>query len=199
MGEPYRTLLGHFRHEVGHYYWDRLVRDRGGGDAFKDMFGDYTQDYGQALHNHYSQGAPANWQNNFVSAYATSHPWEDFAETWAHYLHIVDTLEMAAAFSLHVQPRLDRTGQLEATIDFDPYTVKDFKDISDSWVPMSFALNSINRCMGQPDFYPFILSPAVIAKLEFVHRLVGQAHTAPALTPENAVPAQQASEPQPVN
>ena len=92
MHEPYRTLLGHFRHETGHYFWDRLVRDRGRLDACRAMFGDDRQDYGQALQAYYDNGAPADWQSRFVSMYATSHPWEDFAETWAHYLHIVDTL-----------------------------------------------------------------------------------------------------------
>ncbi len=172
MGEPYRTLLGHFRHEVGHYFWDRLVRDRNGQDAFRDIFGDETRDYQQALQIYYNQGAPQGWQNSFVSAYATSHPWEDFAETWAHYLHIVDTMEMACAFSLHVDPRIDDTGQLEATIDFDPYSIDNFQTIVDGWLPVSFAMNNINRCMGQPDLYPFILSPTVIGKLSSIHDLV---------------------------
>jgi hypothetical protein len=39
--------------------------------------------------------SPANWQKSFISKYATSHPWEDWAETWAHYLHIMDMLETA--------------------------------------------------------------------------------------------------------
>lgn len=186
MGEPYRTLLGHFRHEVGHFFWDRLVRDRNGNDSFVAMFGDYTRDYNEALHTYYAEGAPADWQEHHVSAYATSHPWEDFAETWAHYLHIVDTIEMAGAFSLYVEPRLDQSGQLGAHIDFDPYKVGSFGSIAENWLPMSFALNNINRCMGQPDFYPFILSPAVIAKLEFIHDLINhthQAETKPAVAP----------------
>ena len=174
MGEPYRTLLGHFRHEVGHYFWDRLVRDTGAEDECRAVFGDHTANYEEALQIYYSQGAPADWQTNFVSAYATSHPWEDFAETFAHYLHIMDTLEMARAFSLHVEPRIDGSGELEANIDFNPYRMKDFTNIVDNWLPMSFALNSINRCMGQPDFYPFILSPPAIAKLQYVHDLVGR-------------------------
>jgi len=175
MGEPYRTLLGHFRHEVGHYFWDRLVRDRGRLEDFRAVFGDETANYQDALQNHYQSGAPSDWQATFVSAYATSHPWEDFAETWAHYLHILDTMEMARAFNLHVAPRLDDTGDLEALIDFDPYQVKDFGLIVDNWLPISFAMNNINRCMGQPDLYPFVLSPAVIGKLDFIHKLVGAA------------------------
>jgi hypothetical protein len=172
MGEPYRTLLGHFRHEVGHYFWDRLVRDRNGQDAFRAVFGDDSMNYEEALQIYYNQGAPQSWQDSFVSAYASSHPWEDFAETWAHYLHIVDTMEMARAFNLHVEPRIDDTGQLEATIDFNSYKIENFQIIVDGWLPMSFAMNNINRCMGQPDLYPFVLSPAVIDKLAFIHELV---------------------------
>ena len=100
MGEPYRTLLGHFRHEVGHYFWDILVRDGGKLDACRAVFGDDSMDYGEALRRHYAEGPPPNWQQRFVSAYATTHPWEDFAETWAHYLHIVDTLERWPASSV---------------------------------------------------------------------------------------------------
>lgn len=179
MGEPYRTLLGHFRHEVGHYFWDRLVRDRHGEAAFRDLFGDETVDYGQALKAYYDRGVPNDWQDGFVSAYATAHPWEDFAETFAHYLHILDTMEMARAFNLQVAPRLDETGELEAQVDFDPYGVADFALIVDNWLPISFAMNSINRCMGQPDLYPFVLSPKVIDKLGFVHRLVRAAGSPP--------------------
>jgi hypothetical protein len=121
MHEPYRTLLGHFRHEVGHYYWDRLVRDGDKLEPIRQVFGDERIDYEQALKRHYSNGAPANWQQGFVSSYATSHPWEDFAETWAHYLHIVDTLEMTAAFGLVIHPALANSGDLDAKVTFDPY------------------------------------------------------------------------------
>jgi hypothetical protein len=169
MGEPYRTLLGHFRHEVGHYYWDRLVRDDGRLDACRAVFGDDSQDYDQALQRHYAQGAPATWQESFISAYPTVHPWEDFAETWAHYLHIVDTLEMAGSFGVHVEPKLDTGGELEASVDFDPNKAGDVQQLLDAWLPLTFALNSLNRCMGQPDLYPFVLAPSVIVKLSFIH------------------------------
>ena len=172
MGEPYRTLLGHFRHEVGHYYWDRLVRDEGRLEACRAMFGDDSQDYGQALQRHYEEGAPPDWQENFISTYATTHPWEDFAETWEHYLHIVDTLEMARAFGVHVEPRIAHSDDLEASVDFDPYRAGDVQQLLDVWLPLTFALNSLNRCMGQPDIYPFVLSPAVVEKLGFIHHLV---------------------------
>ena len=121
MHEPYRTLLGHFRHEVGHYFWDRLVRDGGKLEPFRALFGDEQADYGQALQRHYERGPPGDWQARFVSAYATMHPWEDFAETWAHYLHIVDTLETAHAFGLSTRPAVTKGDELDASVDFDPY------------------------------------------------------------------------------
>jgi len=172
MHEPYRTLLGHFRHEVGHYFWDVLVRDGSLIEDCRKIFGDERIDYGAALQAYYGNGAPPNWQENFISAYATSHPWEDFAETWAHYLHIVDTLEMARAFGMYVHPRLARPGELDAQVDFDPYTVRDPSELIDTWIPLSNALNSLNRTMGLLDVYPFILSPPVVIKLSAIHDLI---------------------------
>jgi hypothetical protein len=172
MGEPYRSLLGHFRHEVGHYFWDVLVRDSGRLDECRAMFGDDTQDYGIALEAYYGNGPPVDWQENFVSAYASAHPWEDWAETWAHYLHIVDTLEMASAFGIRVQPRISRDETLAAEIDLDPYLTDGMQEIINAWLPLTFAVNSLNRAMGNSDLYPFVLSPAVIAKLDFVHHVV---------------------------
>lgn len=173
MGEPYRTLLGHFRHEIGHYYWDLLVRDKPGVlESFRAMFGDEQEDYGEALQRHYANGARPDWQNHFVSSYATAHAWEDFAETWAHYLHIVDTLETARSFGMKVRPRIRAGRDLEAEVDFDPYTAASMDDIIDAWLPMTFAMNSLNRSMGQPDLYPFVLSPDAINKLGWIHGLV---------------------------
>jgi hypothetical protein len=172
MGEPYRTLLGHFRHEVGHHYWDLLVRDGGHLEAYRALFGDEREDYGDALKRHYNEGVPENWQNSFVSTYATTHPWEDFAETWAHYLHIVDTLEMAAAFGLQVHPQIPGGKDLSVVIDIDPYRSGDVRKLVEAWLPLTFALNSLNQAMGQSDLYPFILSPKVIEKLGFIHDLV---------------------------
>jgi hypothetical protein len=171
MHEPYRTLLGHFRHEVGHYFWNKLVRDGGRLDACRKIFGDERDDYSQALQRYYDNGAPSDWQRGHVTAYATAHPWEDFAETWAHYLHIVDTLEMAAAFGMRVHPGLDKAGDLDARADFDPYLVHNANKLFDTWFPISIALNSLSRTMGQPDVYPFVLTPAVIEKLRFIHCL----------------------------
>jgi hypothetical protein len=172
MGEPYRTLLGHFRHEVGHHFWDLLVRDGGRLDACRAIFGDDSTDYSEALKQHYAEGPPSNWQDSYVTAYATTHPWEDFAETWAHYLHIVDTLEMAANFGMQIAPAVDRIGGLCAKADFDPYTTEDFDVIVRSWLPFVFAINNVSRTMGLRDIYPFLLSPTVIRKLSFIHTLV---------------------------
>ena len=173
MGEPYRTLLGHFRHEIGHYFWDKLVRDQGEEalEKCRAVFGDEREDYAEALKRNYSVGPPPDWQNNFVSTYATAHPWEDFAETWAHYLHIVDTLETARSFGLKIKPRIKLGHELEAEVDFDPHKAKSIDDLIENWLPLTYAVNALNRSMGQPDLYPFILSPAVIAKLGYMHDL----------------------------
>ncbi len=172
MGEPYRTLLGHFRHEVGHHFWDILVRDAGRLEACRAVFGDDRQDYNTGLQRHYSQGTPPDWQEHFVSSYASCHPWEDFAETWAHYLHIIDALEMAGAFGMSVNPRVDTRHELAADIDFDPHEPGNFPRIVNAWLPLSFAMNSVNRCLGAPDLYPFILSPPAIEKLAFIHHTI---------------------------
>jgi len=172
MSEPYRTLLGHFRHEIGHHYWDLLVRDGGILAAFRKLFGDERDDYQEALQGHYQKGAPSDWQEYFVSGYASLHPWEDFAETWAHYLHIVDTLEMAGNFGIRLDPIIGAAEGLVAQIDFDPYDVVDFQRIIAAWLPFVFAMNSVNRAIGARDMYPFILAPPVLEKLAFVHGLV---------------------------
>ncbi|MGE0232225.1 MAG: putative zinc-binding metallopeptidase [Flavobacteriaceae bacterium] len=167
LHEPYRTLVGHFRHEVGHYYWDRLVADRERSEAFRWAFGDERADYGEALERHYEQGAPADWPQRFISHYASSHPWEDFAETWAHYFHIVDALETAAAYELPT---------LLAELDFgefpSPYRGTPFHVLLKGWIPVTVAMNEMNRSVGQPDFYPFVLTNGIAAKLAFVHALI---------------------------
>ena len=172
MGEGYRTLLGHFRHEIGHYYWDLLVRDGGALEAFRTMFGDESADYAAAVDRHYREGAPAGWQSTHVSAYATMHPWEDWAETWAHYMHITDTLETASALGLKVDPGIDEEGDLTAAVDFDPYRVRRAARLLDAWTPLTVALNMLNRSMGQSDLYPFVLAEPVRNKIGFIHDLV---------------------------
>jgi hypothetical protein len=173
MHEPYRTLLGHFRHEIGHYYWDRLVRDAPALNPYRQIFGDERQDYNEALQKHYREGPPANWRDNYVSAYATTHSWEDFAETWAHYLHIIDTLDTADAFGIRIKPKeVSGADTLAAKVDFSPYTADSIDPIIRAWVPLTFAVNSLNRSMGLKDLYPFVLTSTIIEKLGFMHDLV---------------------------
>jgi len=171
MGETYRTLLGHFRHESGHFFWDTLVSGGPRLDAFRALFGDERRDYGAAVEAHYKDGPPVDWQHDFVSAYATTHPWEDFAETWAHLLHIVDTLETASAFGIAIRPAVGSAPQTEIDPAFDPYCAS-IDDLIERWLPLAFAVNSLNRSMGQPDLYPFVLSDRVIRKLVFVRSLM---------------------------
>lgn len=166
MDEPYRTLLGHFRHEVGHYYFYRLV-----GDApeylktFNELFGDPDEDYQEALDRHYSQGAPAGWEQDYVSSYATMHPAEDWAETFAHYLHIRDTLDTAAAFGL---------APANATLERRVLGPSGFDTIIQMWLPLAWSLNMVNRSMGKDDLYPFVLPVPVLEKMRFVHTVVDE-------------------------
>jgi hypothetical protein len=171
LGENYRTLLGHMRHELGHYYWDQLIKDSPRHEAYRALFGDERESYDEACKRHYEKGAPSDWRSRFVSAYASMHSWEDWAETWAHYLHIVDTLETARAYELVVNPKTERAGAdgPVAATGIDP---SDFDSLYRSWVPFTIALNSLNRSMGQPDAYPFVLGEPSVAKLRFVHDVV---------------------------
>ncbi|XOV77689.1 MAG: putative zinc-binding metallopeptidase [Aestuariibacter sp.] len=172
MAEPYRTILGHFRHESGHYYWDRLIAQSKWLSPCRELFGDDTENYSDALKQHYEIGPPKNWQENYVSSYASSHAWEDWAESWAHYLHIVDTLETAYQFDLKVSPLAAKEDGYEMDVGFNPYKQKSFQPIIDHWLPLTFALNSLNRSMGHSHVYPFVLSAKVIEKLAFVHEVV---------------------------
>ncbi|MBF5009033.1 zinc-binding metallopeptidase family protein [Burkholderia pseudomultivorans] len=169
MREPYRTLLGHFRHEIGHYYFERLVSETRWIEPFRHCFGDERSDYQAALDAHYANGSPEGWENAYVSEYATMHPFEDWAETWAHYLHIVDTLDTATACGLVLAP--DDTS-LPTLSDQTSVDEASFGNLMRRWFPLTYALNSLNRSMGMPDAYPFVLAPAVVTKLRFVHDLV---------------------------
>ncbi|WP_374562752.1 putative zinc-binding metallopeptidase [Ideonella sp.] len=177
LQEPYRTLLGHLRHETGHYYWQRLVGDEASPwlDAFRELFGDERQDYAAALQAHYQQGAQADWRERHVSAYASSHPWEDWAETWAHYLHLRDTLDTARSFGVDGET---------IELDYERFTpdvlgtwadasAPGFLRLVNGWMELTGVLNELSRSMGVPDFYPFVLSAAVLRKLYLVHRVIG--------------------------
>lgn len=172
MGEAYRTLLGHFRHEIGHYYWDLLVRDGGHIEPFRSLFGDEQYDYSLALEQHYQNGAPAGWEENLVSAYAAMHPWEDWAETWAHYMHMVDTLETTASLGMVIAPDIEEGDELSAEVDFDPYRAASVRPLLATWKPLTVALNTLNRSMGEGDLYPFTLPQPVKAKMGFIHELI---------------------------
>jgi hypothetical protein len=168
MGEAYRTMLGHVRHETGHYYWVVLVEQGGRLEHFRELFGDERADYGQAMSRHYEQGAPPGWGENYVSAYATMHPWEDWAETFAHYLHIRDTLQTAAAFGMHVDaPERELSADPGETGADEP-----FQRVLSQWLPLTYALNAVNRSMGRDDLYPFVISPPVVQKLTWLHNTV---------------------------
>jgi hypothetical protein len=169
MDEPYRTVLGHLRHEVGHYYGEILALTPQRRSRFRSLFGDERASYGAELERHYAVGPPLDWRDRFVSAYASMHPLEDFAEVFAHFLHITDTLQTAAAFGL-----------LPATAlpVHDPRALaaaSTAEVVGTAWVPLAKALNQINRSLGKPDLYPFVLGPAVIAKLAFVAEIVAAA------------------------
>ena len=191
MHEPYRTLLGHLRHEVGHYYWDRLIWDSPWLDDFRTLFGDERESYADALKRHYDNGAPADWDQRFVSTYASSHPWEDWAETWAHYLHIEDTLVTALSFGL---------GAGDVEIDTEPFTkdvlwqpdvagASEFLELVNAWVELTGVLNELSRSMGVHDFYPFVLNRPVVAKLQFIHCVVREARAASRARTAPSVPA----------
>ncbi len=177
MHESYRTLLGHFRHEIGHYYWDRLVKDSEWLEPCRALFGDETVDYAESLERHYKDGPPPDWPLHYVTSYATTHPWEDWAETWAHYLHMADTVDTAVSFGIDANA---------VDIETDPYTLKDlwrkddanaehFLKFLNSWVLLTQVLNELTRSMGQPDYYPFVLPREAIAKLQFIHEVIRSA------------------------
>ncbi len=170
--EPYRTLLGHMRHESGHYYWERLVAGSDWHTPFRELFGDERDDYASALQRHYGAAPSNDWRNLYVSSYAASHPWEDWAETWAHYLHLRDTLDTARSFGLD-------GSRVELSYErFDPQLLGDddgargFAALLEAWIELTGVLNELSRSMGAPDFYPFVLSLGAVRKLSFVHRMI---------------------------
>ncbi len=174
LREPYRTLLGHLRHESGHYYWQRLVEPTRWIEPFRALFGDEREDYAAALQRHYAGGASADWGQRFVSAYASAHPWEDWAETWAHYLHLVDTLDTARSFGLdgeRVELRYERFGAGTLAAVDEPGAAR-FLQLINSCMELTGVLNELSRSMGVADFYPFVLSVPAVRKLHLVHRVI---------------------------
>jgi hypothetical protein len=172
--EPYRTLLGHFRHEIGHYFWDRLVRNGPKLEAFRALFGDERADYQKALERHYGEGPPAHWEQKFISAYSTMHPWEDWAESWAHYMHMVDALETAGATGLALRPKRRDEPRMQPPPDPLNPNHRDFDSMIESWLSLTYVLNNLSRGLGLPDSYPFVLSQAAIDKLRFIHQTIDE-------------------------
>ncbi len=170
LHEPYRTLLGHFRHESGHYYWDLLVKDSLLIEPFRALFGDERQDYAQALEKHYQDGPPANWQQGYVSAYATMHPWEDWAETWAHYLHMVDLVSTGHAWQLNIGAWDPAT--VAASVPDEVRLSLEFIALMDRWTPLTLVANSLSRSLGHADAYPFAMPYAALRKMQFVHDVI---------------------------
>jgi hypothetical protein len=175
FAEPYRTVLGHLRHEIGHYYQPLLIPpDSPREQRCRALFGDERNDYSAAMEHYYAHGAPDGWEQRFVSAYATMHPWEDWAETFAHHLHIRDTLQTAAAYGLQVAGPPIETAD-PAPLDARPDEGEgEIHDALRTWIPLTYALNAINRSMGLRDLYPFVLSVEIEAKLAFVSQAIEQ-------------------------
>ena len=157
FGQGYRTVLGHLRHESGHFYFDRLLRSSPALDNFRRLFGSERIDYTQALTRFYAE-PPRSSHPDYVSAYASAHPLEDWAECWAHVLHIEDTLETAQAYGL--------TGA-EALVAHATWLER--------WGYVSVMLNELNRSLGQPDAYPFVITHTVASKLDFTRLVIRQA------------------------
>jgi hypothetical protein len=177
LGEPYRTLLGHLRHEVGHFYWTVLAREVGFLDGFRARFGDETRDYGRALKRHYADGPPPGWQSAWITAYASSHPWEDWAECWAHFMHVTDAVQTARSHGLSFRSptATGRSGAVDdpppVSGEVEPATTPwplDGGALLREWHPISLLVNDLNRAVGMPDAYPFVLSDRVRDKIVFV-------------------------------
>jgi hypothetical protein len=173
LHEPYRTLLGHMRHEVGHYFQPILAPE--GSEALvrcRALMGDERADYAQAMERHYAEGPPADWAERFVSAYATMHPWEDWAETFAHYLHIRDVLQTAVAYGITVSGPALAAADAAPLYSYPGAAGEDIRALLDAWLPLTYALNAISRSIGDDDLYPFVLAPAAIEKLALIDELV---------------------------
>lgn len=179
FGEPYRTLLGHLRHESGHFYWSMLIEGATGIEAFRTLFGDERQFYPEAIERHYATGAPPNWQSQYVSAYATSHPWEDWAETWAHYLHMMEAVDTAESAGMEPRAAGLKFGAIWPFKRYDVYREETFDTLIDRWIPLTIAMNRISRSMGHNDFYPFVIPAPAYEKLAFVHKVVREHATKP--------------------
>lgn len=177
--EPRRTLLGHFRHESGHYYWEQLIAGGPRLEAFRALFGDERRDYAEASAAYYASGPAAGWFDRYITAYATVHPRDDWAETWAHYLVIIDALDTAAHWGLALQSDQDAGGP--ADLPTLRATERPFREVLiEQWLPLSQFLNSMSRSVGRDDAFPSIVAPPVLDKICFVNDVVAASRVAAA-------------------
>ena len=202
LGESYRTLIGHFRHEIAHYYWDRFFQNRPDDDpnlsAFREVFGDEREDYNAALQRHYNQGPVAAAPGTFITTYASVHPWEDWAETWAHYLHIIDGTETSRSFGLSGEkvpipftPFPEESVTLPQQLNWPAGEKEEFLKLLRGWAKLSPAINEIVASLGHPAFYPFVFSEEILRKFFFVHHMMkdfGANPAAAAKPPTSASP-----------
>ncbi|MGM0912911.1 MAG: zinc-binding metallopeptidase family protein [Pseudomonadota bacterium] len=161
LEEPYRTMIGHMRHEISHMLWWRLSLREDFLEAFRAMFGDEREDYPSALQQYFHDGPPPGWQSSFLTSYASAHPHEDWAETAAHLLHLTDITDSFVAASLS-SPELPSP-------NWDPYMEPDAERLIHVAASLVARVNHVNRSMGLSDLYPFVLSDAARQKLAFVH------------------------------
>jgi len=181
MGETQRTLIGHFRHEIGHYYWDLLIKGQC-EEQFKAVFGDHNSPtYAEALEAYYQNGPAADWQTRLISGYASMHPWEDFAETWAVYMDIVSVLDTATNHQL---------GMVSHPLETDLVTKVT------QYQTLGISLNEINRSLGLLDAVPEVFVQPVVEKLHFIHQIARADHTRPPAAATMAQPVK--VPPQPV-
>lgn len=159
MNEPYRTLLGHFRHESGHFYFNVVVSNELRDEA-RGLFGNELAPYDAALQDYYQNGPEPGWEERFISGYASAHPAEDWAECWAHYLHICAVLEAA------------NTTELKAGTDVQNWQTE--------FIDLVIAVNEVLRSLGLPDAYPFVVTSTIADKIEFVRKAVSRFSDRPA-------------------
>jgi hypothetical protein len=176
LGEPYRTMLGHFRHEVGHYYQSILVETDPGAARYlgecREIFGDERADYQGEIARHYKFGAPENWSDSYISEYATMHPWEDFAECFAHYLHITDIVDTAREAGLVLHADRVRFSFPRDIVPLASCADTSIERLLDDWKWLSLFFNRVNAAMGKNPLYPFDIPPPVVRKLAFVRKLI---------------------------
>jgi hypothetical protein len=157
FNEPQRTLIGHMRHEYGHFLDLCCIQ----GDLLRakyvELFGDpATVDYAEAKTRYYAQGPTGNWPESYVSAYASMHPWEDFAETVNVYLDLMALAETAR-------------DQLGSNIDTSANgCVATF--ISEL-LDLAITVSEFNFDMGLNALLPERFNDEVVCKLSYVHSL----------------------------